>query len=240
MRPLSPFLISFALALLVAVAPHRAEAQPASVSSAEVRAQVLDKLAQQVATYFQAEGTLTLEPQRTWVAPVLAPGWDLAIVEYPKELSSALILRFRIVSNGEVVTEPTVVFRAQLMRDVYFSRTPVEREALFEPAVLETRNVDVLRERDPVLVSAPIKDMIFNRAVSAGRVILWSDLARRPMVRRGEMIEVAATDGSMTIVLRAQALDNGSAGEVVRVRNMESRKDFNAFVVAEKRAEVRF
>jgi flagella basal body P-ring formation protein FlgA len=35
-------------------------------------------------------------------------------------------------------------------------------------------------------------------------------------------------------------MENGAAGETVRVRNLDSKKEFNALVVADSRVQVRF
>lgn len=235
MRTLTPFLISVALALACAT-----ELQAQASQAPSLRSQLLDSVAGQLVNYFQADGTLVLEPQRPWNPASAASPVEVVVAEYPKELASLMIVRLRIVAGGEVISEPTLALKAQLMRDVYVARNPISRDALFEPSLFELRSVDTLRERDPVLAGKPVPDMVLARSIPSGKVLSWTDLAKRPLVRRGEWVEVAATDGALTIVLRAQALENGSQGDYVRVRNMESRKDFNALVVADNRAEVRF
>lgn len=65
-------------------------------------------------------------------------------------------------------------------------------------------------------------------------------MVRRPLVRRGQSVEVLATDGNLIITLRALALQDAARGEPVRVRNPDSKKEFIALVVAESRASVRF
>ncbi|WP_404423618.1 flagellar basal body P-ring formation chaperone FlgA [Nibricoccus sp. IMCC34717] len=257
MRPLAPFLISLALAAAflapVRTAAEAPAASPSSASSASSpssasstssassnRAAALDSLARQLASYFNAEGTLVLETQKPWNLPATASPIEVVVAEYPKELSPLMIVRLRILSGGELLSEPSLAFRAQLMRDVYVTKSPVERETLFDASLFEIRNVDVLRERDPITTGKLVRDMMLARSLPSGRIVSWSDLAKRPLVRRGEWVEVAASDGSLTIVLRAQALENGALGDYVRVRNMDSRKDFNAIVVADNRAEIKF
>jgi flagellar basal body P-ring formation protein FlgA len=254
MRPLAPFLISLALAAaFLAPARTAAEASAASPSSpsstsstsspssaSSNRAAALDSLARQLATYFNTEGTLVLESQKPWSLPATASPIEVTVAEYPKDLSPMMIVRLRILAGGELLSEPTLAVRAQLMRDVYVTKSPLERETLFDPSLFEIRTVDILRERDPLTTGRIVADMMLSRSLPSGRIVSWSDLAKRPLVRRGEWVEVAASDGAMTIVLRAQALESGSLGDYVRVRNMDSRKDFNAIVVADNRAEIKF
>jgi flagella basal body P-ring formation protein FlgA len=81
---------------------------------------------------------------------------------------------------------------------------------------------------------------VFARAVQAGRIVTWRDIARRPLVKKGDMVEVSATEGVLSITMKAMALSNGAQGEAVTLRNLESRKDFTAFVIDENRVQVRF
>ena len=76
--------------------------------------------------------------------------------------------------------------------------------------------------------------------MATGRVLTWRDVARRALVRKGDLVEVAAIDGPLTVTLKALAMQSGAAGEMVTVRNLESKKDITAQVVAENRVQVRF
>jgi flagella basal body P-ring formation protein FlgA len=63
---------------------------------------------------------------------------------------------------------------------------------------------------------------------------------RRPLVRKGNLIEVAAIDGDLLITMKALAMESGAQGDTVTVRNPETRKDFSALVVDENRVQIRF
>jgi flagella basal body P-ring formation protein FlgA len=60
------------------------------------------------------------------------------------------------------------------------------------------------------------------------------------LVQRGQRIDVVATSGTLTITLKAQAMQNGALGETILVRNLDSRRDFSAVVTAENQARVTF
>ena len=62
----------------------------------------------------------------------------------------------------------------------------------------------------------------------------------RPLVRRGQPVDVVASDGALTVSLRAVALHDAARGESVRVRNPDSKREFVAVVTADSRASVRF
>ena len=261
-RSLNPFLISFAvLCAVLATSPVRAQgnpslpdfrAAPAAVSPLPAaglpaatytltREQALAALAQQLVEHFNLVGDLQLELSRPWVepAPAAAPV-TLAIAEFPASPASSLLLRVRLESAGAPLGEIAVLLRLQLQREAWVTRQPANRGDSFDPAALDIRRVDFLRERDVLPTDTAERDFTFVRSVAAGRVLTWRDVVRRALVRKGDLVEVAAIDGPLTVTLKALALQSGAAGEMVTVRNLESKKDIMAQVVAENRVQVRF
>ncbi|PTY08829.1 flagella basal body P-ring formation protein FlgA [Opitutaceae bacterium EW11] len=240
------------LALLAALAAGPAFAQPASVSTgtaqpatrpsyAYTQDNLLADLARQISDRYRASGDVKVELLRPWTAPEPASEQIVAeIVEAPANLASNLLLRVKLVSGQTTVCDTSLLVRVQLIRDVWATRTPVERGDFFNPTELDTRQVDVLRERDTVAAAETNGELTYTRAVPAGRLLCWRDVAKRSLVRRGEVIEVAAVEGALSITMKALAMQDGSAGDTVRVRNLDTRKEFSALVVAESRAQVRF
>ena len=237
-RPLAPFLVSLLLGLSAVTAVPVAIAQDAAVeemSASAQRSAVLTDVASQLATHFRADGELQLETIRPLQLPASPTPLLVEVIEFPATLASSMITRVRV---GAV--EHTLVLRAQLSRDVWVTRTPTVREASFDASELDTRRVDVLRERDAVPAAESCADYTFNRPVPASRILTWRDISRRALVRKGQIIEVAAIDGALSITMKALAMENGAAGETVKLRNLDSKKEFNALVVADSRAQIRF
>jgi flagella basal body P-ring formation protein FlgA len=100
--------------------------------------------------------------------------------------------------------------------------------------------VDAFRERDVLPASAGDSSFIFSRGIGAGRTLTWRDIVRRPLVKKGELVEVSASSGSLLVTMKALAMESGARGETISVRNPESQKNFAAIVVDEKRVQVRF
>lgn len=241
-------IISLCSLLLVAAMPASAQvlasASPATIAAAPAtltQDELLASVARQLSERFQLRGELQLELQRQWIAPAPAAGGvEVVILEYPARLSSTLLLRVKLQSAARSFGEQTLPLRAQLNRDVYVVRTPLVREAAFDASQFDIRRVDVLREREVVPVDDCTGDYTFTTSASAGRLLTWRDLTRRALVRKGQVIEVAAVDGAMTITTKALAMESGAAGDSIRVRNLTSKRDFTASVVAEARAQVQF
>lgn len=246
-RPLAPFLISFALLGCVAGESLRAQSAPSGADA--VRASLLAEVARDLTAHFNVEGDLQLEALRPWGLPGIPASGDIAdpsafsatLLEFPQMLASSLLLRIRLAGPGGASRDDTLVVRAQLWREAWVARAPFDRGAGFDPAGCDLRRIDAFRDRDTLSTQiARTQEWTFVRPVPAGRLITWRDLARRALVRKGEVIEVSASDGPLQITLKALAMQDGGQGETVRVRNLDSKREFAAFVVAESRAQVRF
>lgn len=222
---------------------EQTEAAAASTSSAGplTQDQLVGTLEQDLAAHFNLEGELKLELLRPWAAPArVARDWQVQIAEYPALPTSSMLVRCRVLADGAPVAEPTFVLRAALWRDAWIARQPVTNGGAFDPALLDTRRVDAFRDRDALPAAVGDRTFVFTRSVQAGRLLTWRDVARRPLVRKGDFVEVSAAEGALVITMKGLAMQNGAHGEAVTIRNPESKKDFTAFVVDENRVQVRF
>ncbi|HND62231.1 MAG TPA: flagellar basal body P-ring formation chaperone FlgA [Opitutaceae bacterium] len=227
--------------LFVACAGLLAAAGQPATPAAYSREQLLAGLAQDLSAHYRLDGELQLELLRPWSPPArTAAAWTLAVLDYPAAPSGSMLVRFELRADGEAVADQTLVVRAALWRDVWVARQPLALGAQFDPAQLDTRRVDAFRERDALPASAGDRAYIFARGVAAGRLLTWHDLGRRPLVRRGQLVEVSAVEGLLTITMKGLAMENGAQGDTVTIRNPESHKDFSALVVDENHVQVRF
>ena len=218
-----------------------ATADASATPSPFSREQLLATLTRAVAAHFNFEGDLQLELLRAWTPPAkTAVSWDLNVQEFPALPASSMMFRCQLVGDGVPVLDTTFVVRAQLWRDSWSTRQPLVVGTAFDATQLEARRVDVMRERDALPASVGDRNYIFARAVQAGRMLTWRDIARRPLVKKGDLVEVAAVDGPLVVTMKGMAMENGAKGETVTIRNPESRKDFAALVVSENRVQVRF
>lgn len=228
----------------VSTAPAPASAQNATDHATRTpltREHVLSTLARDIAAHYRLDGELQLELMRPWNPPARVAGrWDIAVVDFPSVPSSSLMLRCRFLADGSNAGEQVLMLRAQLWRDAWTTRQPLTVGASFDPAMLEARRVDLLRERDALPAAVGDQTYIFARAVPAGRQLTWRDIARRPLVKKGDLVDVAAIEGLLVVTMKALAMENGARGDTVTVRNPESRKDFAAMVIDENRVQVRF
>lgn len=235
-------LFGFALTSVATVVETFAPGQVAATSvSPLTRDAFVAALRQEVAAHFSLEGDLVVELLRPWAPPAkVATQWTVSVIEFPTLPNSTMMLRCRVLADGVQVGDSTVLVKASLWRDAWATRAPLTIGATFEPALLEVRRVDLLRDRDALPAAVGDRSYIFARGVAAGHLLTWRDISRRPLVKKGTMVDVSAVDGNLVVTMKAVAMENGAQGETVTVRNPDSRKDFAALVVDENRVQVRF
>lgn len=235
MRPLI-----FLVLLVGAVLANEPAIPPAAVAPL-TRGEFVAALTSRLARHFSLEGDLQLELLRPWTAPGRpARNWTLEVTEYPSLPATSMLVRCQALADGEMVGEYAVTLRAMLWRDAWAAGQPVAANTTFDPALLEARRVDFFRERDALATTVGDHDFMFVRSIQPGRLLSWRDVARRPLIRKGEIVEVAAIDGQLQITMKGLAMENGAAGDTVIIRNPETRKDFAAQVVAANRVQIRF
>jgi flagella basal body P-ring formation protein FlgA len=228
------FLAAFFLAALA-----RADDAPGEAPFS--REQLLAVLTHDISSHFNLEGDLQLDLLRAWNPPGrVAAAWSVEVLEFPSFVSSSMLLRTRVLADAQPVAETTFLVRAALWRDAWTARQPLTAGAPFDATQLEVRRVDLLREREALPAAVGDASFNFARSVPAGRLLTWRDLVRRPLVRKGDLVEVSAVDGPLVVTMKALALENGARGDRVTVRNPDSRRDFTATVTNENRVQVQF
>ncbi len=199
---------------------------------------LLARMQAELTVHLEIEGELVLE----WAGSppsAMSEATGVKVLEYPSTLAPQMLVRVRMEFPQAAARDQTLAVRAQQWCDGWVTREPAERGSGVQRQALDRRRFNALRERD-VVPAGMDADLIYARAVPAGRLLTWRDVAKRPLVRRGEMVEISAGEGPFQVVLRGLCMEDGGRGDIVRFRNPVSKKEFNARVVAESRAEVRF
>lgn len=170
------------------------------------------------------------------------PDWEVVLSAVPAQgIRSRFLLGCELRVQGQKVAEWHLNLRAELWRRVVVATRRIERQSSLARDLVEWRDVDVL-----ALGSSPLESMEavsmyqLVRTAEAGKVILWKDIKDRPLVLRNSVVEVVAEEGRMRISMKGKALEEGVMGQVIRIRNMQTRNDFQAEVIGENQARVHF
>lgn len=182
------------------------------------------------------KGQLELRFTRPW-APLLVPDEPLTVrlLELPSTgLSPHFIVRFELVTSRDRLGPWQVPVQARLWREVWVARSPLQPGTLLAEADLVRERRDLLSLREPVLADplAVTTNALLElaEAVPAGAPITQRAVRLRPVVRRGQIVEAVLADGPLTIRLKVEVLESGAPGQLVRLRNLESKREFKAKV----------
>lgn len=184
-------------------------------------------------SYVGDKGELELVPTRPWVPPVIAdePG-TLRIVEFPVAgLSASFIVRFELKSGREFLGSWQLPLQARVWRDLYIAPTSMPRgTSLSEGGWLRERR-DSLSIRDALgALPADPAGYELGEPLSPGSVLTARMVRQRPVITRGHLIDALVQEGGLSISVRAMALEDGIPGQVIRIRNPHSLKEFNGKV----------
>lgn len=202
---------------------------------------LVDALESALADKLGLPGRVELVPTgRLPVLTVNGESIDVVILEHPQRLSGpGVVLRFEVLRAGETTGEWRGVFRCRHLAEVWVPTRRLDPGEAMLPSDFEAREIDLVRHSKSVVAE---REHFFRyqlaRAVYPGRPISWSDLTPRSLVRKGELVDVVIRDGFLSISMKALAINTGSLGDVVAVRNLESKREFPAEVIDEKTVQV--
>lgn len=205
--------------------------------------EVLTLLGKQISDYYSLKGTFKLDFARPW-QPLKLPGdsYEIVITDYPGNgVGSSFLLGCKVVSEGETVSEFQLSLRAQLWQEVWGALSKLDRGLALDSTKVAIQKVDVLREKQSYLPSnadPAVYDMA--QGVAAGRPLTMRDVIERPLVHKGQVVEVIARQGTFNIRMKALALEDGAGSAIIKMRNLDSRKDFNAQIINENQVAVHF
>lgn len=221
---------------------ERAAAKPlVQVGADEI--DLLAELERQLVEKTQPAGQLRLIPVSPLPSlPRSAQLPAVELIDHPSRIATtSVLLRFRLSDGERVLGSFAASFRVQLVAEVW---TPARRlspgEVLGVSDVVR-REVDLIRESKAITADTAIfGEYELARAVAPERSLTWNDLVPRSLVRKGQVVEVVANEGMLSISMKGQATRNGTRGEVINVRNLESKREFPAEVIDENKVRVQF
>ena len=197
----------------------------------------------ELSAHLSLRGELKLTLAQPWKALKLpVADFAVAISEIPAGgINGTFLLRAKITSGGELVGDVQVSLRAQLWQEVWTAASRLDRGQALDRSLLTTSKADVLREGQPqLLAEIDPTTLEVAQTVNAGRPLTRRDVIERPLVRRGQVVEVVARQGMLAISMKALALESGAKGELIKLRNLESRKEFRGQILNENKVQVHF
>lgn len=125
--------------------------------------------------------------------------------------------------------------------DVVVLKGAVRRGEIITEDMVGVEQRDTLR-----LQNAVVKDMAdvvgrtATRNIKAGDVVMRNAVELPVVVKRGNRVMVIAENNGFRVSIRAEAMENGARGDVIKMKNIDSRKIISAEVVDGSTAKATF
>jgi flagella basal body P-ring formation protein FlgA len=183
------------------------------------------------------KGELELRLVRPWL-PMLVPDepYALKILDLPTTgVSPSFLVRFELSTRRETLGRWQAALQARVWREVWVARAALRRDQLFSEADVGSERRDVLTAREALLPSTlPAATLEIAESVPAGVPLYLRSVRVRPVVRRGQVVDAQFQEGAMMISLKVEVMESGAPGQMVRVRNAQSKREFRGKVQNEQ------
>ncbi|HFQ14282.1 MAG TPA: flagellar basal body P-ring formation protein FlgA [Gammaproteobacteria bacterium] len=112
-------------------------------------------------------------------------------------------------------------------------RQNLPRGSLLQDSDVELRRLDVTRLNNGYFTSKDeIRGKILKRNLRRGDILTGGMLEIRKLVKRGDIVTIMASSGTLAIRVKGEALMDGRKGDLIRVKNHSSKREIQAVVVA--------
>ncbi len=188
--------------------------------------------------YVKDQGELELRLSQPWaVLNVPDEPFTLKVQDLPASgVTPSFIIRFELeTARGEHFGSWQASLQAKVWREVWVARSPLKRGDAVRSAELARERRDMLLCREALAQIAPDDSSLeVVEAIQPGAPLLARLIRPRSIVHRGQSVDATVQDGVLLITLKVEALEDGAAGQIIRVRNPLSRRDLHGKVLDEQ------
>lgn len=140
---------------------------------------------------------------------------------------------FKVILNIDGSDQTfTATARVRLFKKVAVAARRLSRHEIVgvDDVRMETRDITLLTDRYFEDVDSVLGKRT-RRVINAGRIVEFSDLEDIPDIERGADVMVSVVIGAVTVTAKAQALEDGSIGDRIIVRDLTTGKRLTVTVV---------
>ncbi len=173
-------------------------------------------------------GELELHLARPWV-PLPVPDEPLTLKVFDTPANGIVpncVIRCELWNGKERVGDWQLAVQASVWREIPVAHSALTRGQLLKDADITMERRDVLVQRDAYLNFSRADDSLqLAENIPSGSPVLNRSIRIRPIIQRGQMVEGLYQDGSLSISLKVETLEDGLPGQTVRVRNPKTKRE---------------
>ncbi|HEB55630.1 MAG TPA: flagellar basal body P-ring formation protein FlgA [Gammaproteobacteria bacterium] len=116
---------------------------------------------------------------------------------------------------------------------VLVMRENLSRGSILQASDIETRRLDISRLSNGYFTDKnQINGKVLKRSLRRGDILTNGMLDVRKLIKRGDIVTIMASSGTLAIRVKGEALMDGRKGDLIRVKNHSSKREIQAVVVA--------
>ncbi|MEJ2636532.1 MAG: flagellar basal body P-ring formation chaperone FlgA [Calditrichia bacterium] len=167
---------------------------------------------------------------------------DVTLLNSPDLISVSH--RGEVLPRGNQVVKISFYSRRQILRSIYvpvkihvfqkvlITNRPISRDERLDPGKMDIEEKDITTlPGEPLQPSAGIQGLICKKRLPGKRVILEKDVRQPYLVHKGENLNISYRKANLHITLQAEAMQNGSQGDLIWVRVPDSRKRLQVKII---------
>lgn len=150
-------------------------------------------------------------------------------------------LQVAVLVNGREEARVSMAGQLKLFGEVVVATRRMNRHTVLAAADLQVVRRDI-SQMSPELLHGPEPaiGLRLRNSLQAGEMLFANMVEAVPLVRRGSLVTILAGTGRISVSVPGELRDSGARGEVVRVKNLMSRREITAQVVDENTVRVTF
>lgn len=163
-----------------------------------------------------------------------ADSFDATVIRIGKRSAVRLLSR----ANARPVST-LIWFAVSGLQSLPTAKSEIRAFAPLGPEATQYEQRDAMSlSCEPIRAPEALAGMRARSRIPAGAVICTEAIESRPAVGRGEQVTVVSTAGAITITGLAVAQEDGSIGQVLRVKSPSSGETYAAAVTGEREVRV--
>ncbi len=144
-----------------------------------------------------------------------------------------------VYQSGQFYRSIPVWFDVQAFESVYVAAKHVQGKQVAEPGDFYIEKRDIASLADvPVNSRRPLAEFLVNSSLELDDILLQSEVRPVPAIISGQVLDIKATEGNVSVVVKGVARNDAEIGEVITVKSLQGGVLIKVRVVGRELAEV--
>lgn len=150
-------------------------------------------------------------------------------------------LRVSVIVDGKVFTKFRVFFRVHIFEDVVLVKKQLRRLEVLSEDDLYIKRTETTKLGG--LTFGSIEDLVGKRTIRPIRpysVVTFDMVETPPAIRKGDVIKMLVKKGNFMVTAKGISNEDGKKGDVIRVKNYDSKKQLYGKVIDSETVAIAF